>query len=67
MIAVPDLDDSHLLNIERMLRGKGLTVVDPESGSARQWRPIIYEEMVRRGLNPYQWYVPSGDVWDDET
>jgi hypothetical protein len=56
-----DLDDGHLLNIERMLRGKGLTRVDAGSAAARQWRPIIYEEVVRRGLTPM---YPYHFEWD---
>lgn len=57
MTAVQDLDDGHLLNIERMLRGHGLTKVDPNAPAAVAWRPIIYEEMVRRNLVPFERYT----------
>lgn len=67
-LRLPDIKDSHLLNIERMLRGDGRQLYEKEN--AAEAHVIIIQEIARRGLRTRQAVKPSYyehvDVGDDD-
>lgn len=50
-IPLSQIEDGHLQNIERFLRGKGKLRVNTESPRIPHWQSVILGEMVRRGLD----------------
>ena len=50
-IPLSQIDDRHLQNIERFLRGKGTLKVNARSPSIPHWQSVVLSEMVRRGLD----------------
>ena len=51
LIPLSQIEDRHLRNIERFLRGEGNIPVNLASPRVIHWRSVILSEMLRRGLD----------------